>query len=97
MMRGLTYSNSNLPPILQKTIGRRQAAQHQRDIHFVMQVVDDVIKRRKTEDSGTHNDLLARMLTEPGPETGEPLDEVNVRNQTSPHRVPTPGHGEPAT
>ncbi|PQP21181.1 cytochrome P450 [Rhodococcus opacus] len=83
MMRGLTYinRNSNLPPILQKTIGRKQAAQHQRDIHYVKQVVDDVIKRRKTEDSGTHNDLLARMLTERDPETGELLDEVNVRNQ----------------
>ncbi|MGY4102026.1 cytochrome P450 [Nocardia sp. R16R-3T] len=84
MLRGLTYinRNSNLPPLLQKTLGRRAAAQHKRDIVYVHRVVDDVIAARKAGGTvGEHGDLLDRMLTVPDPDTGEQLDALNIRNQ----------------
>lgn len=84
MLRGLTYinRNSNLPPFLQKTLGRRAADQHKRDIFHVHQVVDDVIAARRASGTvGEHSDLLDRMLTVADPETGEQLDLINVRNQ----------------
>lgn len=86
MMRGLTYinRNSNLPPVLQKTLGRRKAAQHVRDVAYVKKVVDDVVinRKRKDDNGGVgHTDLLERMLTTADPDTGEQLDALNIRNQ----------------
>lgn len=84
MLRGLTYinRNSNLPPLLQKTLGRRAAAQHQRDIVYVHQVTDDIIAARQASGTvGQHADLLDRMLTVADPETGEQLDPINIRYQ----------------
>ncbi len=84
MLRGMTYinRNANLPPLLQKTLGRGAAAQHKRDIAYMHKVVDEVIAARRASGTlGQHNDLLDRMLTVPDPDTGEQLDLVNVRNQ----------------
>ncbi|MCX5042514.1 cytochrome P450 [Aldersonia sp. NBC_00410] len=88
MMRGLTYinRNANLPPILQKSIGYRQRAQHERDKRYVKDVVDDVVARRKAgvrveANATAGSDLLERMLSQPDPDSGEPLDEINIRNQ----------------
>ncbi|MGK8555676.1 cytochrome P450 [Nocardia gipuzkoensis] len=84
MLRGLTYinRNANLPPLLQKTLGRPAADQHKRDIVYVHQIVDDVIAARQAGGTvGEHGDLLDRMLTVPDPETGEQLDALNIRNQ----------------
>lgn len=84
MLRGLTYinRNSNLPPFLQKSIGRRAAAQHKRDIVYVHQAADDIIAARQASGTiGEHGDLLDRMLTVADPDTGDQLDAINVRNQ----------------
>lgn len=85
MLRGLTYinRNSNLPPLLQKTLGRKQAAQHQKDIVYVKRIVNDVIAARRLDHSepGSHHDLLDLMLTTADPDTGQRLDDDNIRNQ----------------
>lgn len=84
MLRGLTYinRNANLPPLLQKTLGRRAARQHRRDIAFMHRTVDDVIAARQASGTvGEHTDLLDRMLTTADPDTGERLDANNIRNQ----------------
>ncbi|WP_068056947.1 cytochrome P450 [Nocardia xishanensis] len=84
MLRGLRYinSNANLPPIIQKTVGRSASIQHKRDIAYVHEVVDEIIATRKSSGTvGEHSDLLDRMLTVPDPETGETLDDLNIRNQ----------------
>ncbi len=84
MLRGLHYINfnANLPPFLQKTFGRGAAAQHKRDILAVHSIVDEVIAARKSSGTvGEHGDLLDRMLTVPDPETGQRLDDTNIRNQ----------------
>lgn len=84
LMRSLYYinRNSNLPPLLQKTIGRRPAAQHRKDVVYAKTVVDEIVAARKREpDPGAHGDLLSLMLTTADPESGEQLDDANVRNQ----------------
>lgn len=84
MLRGLTYvsRSANMPPIVQKTVGRRRATQHAKDITYVQGVVDDVIATRRRENRlGEHGDLLDLMLTAKDPDSGECLDDNNIRNQ----------------
>ncbi|MGX1778584.1 cytochrome P450 [Nocardia brasiliensis] len=83
MLRGLTYinRNANLPPLLQRTLGRRAAAQHRRDIVYVHRVVDEVIIAREASGTvGEHGDLLDRMLTVADPQSGERLEPLSIRN-----------------
>ncbi|MGW6726011.1 cytochrome P450 [Nocardia sp. NPDC055029] len=84
MLRSLRYINSyaNLPTFLEKTVGRRAAAQHKRDIATTHAIVDEVIAARKAGGTvGEHGDLLDRMLTVEDPETGERLSDTNIRYQ----------------
>lgn len=62
--------------LLQRRIRRRNAA-HQA---YVDTLLDDVISARRA-DSASHDDLLALMLETPHPETGERLDDLNIRYQ----------------
>ncbi|MFR9753309.1 cytochrome P450 [Nocardia sp. 004] len=83
MLRTLTYLNraAYSHPLVEKTIFREQRAQHQRDVEFVNETIDDVIAHRMRTGTGGHGDLLDRMLTVPDPETGQLLDPTNVRHQ----------------
>lgn len=82
LRRGLTYLNKtiNLPTIVKTTMLRRQTAQHQRDIAYLHQVVDDMIAARAST-TEPRSDLLDLMLTTPDPLTGERLDEDAIHAQ----------------
>ncbi|MBL2225393.1 cytochrome P450, partial [Klebsiella pneumoniae] len=43
--------------------------------------VDNIIAERKSSGDQEENDLLSRMLNVPDPETGEKLDDENIRFQ----------------
>ncbi len=52
------------------------------DIHFMNSVVDELIRERKAGASGSNSsDLLSLMLSGRDPQTGEGLDDLNIRNQ----------------
>ena len=56
--------------------------QYQRDLKFMNDVVDQVIRERKASDrAGEQTDLLGLMLNAVDPVTGERLDDVNIRYQ----------------
>lgn len=55
--------------------------QYEADCATMAQIVDEVIEVRKLAPSSGPKDLLDLMLTSPDPETGEPLDSLNVRHQ----------------
>ncbi|MFJ9371557.1 cytochrome P450 [Nocardia sp. NPDC101769] len=83
MLRALTYINRSAysHPLIERTVFRQQRAQHRADVAMVNATIDEVIARRRREGAGEHSDLLDRMLTAADPETGELLDEKNIRNQ----------------
>ncbi|MFJ3929502.1 bifunctional cytochrome P450/NADPH--P450 reductase [Streptomyces sp. NPDC090029] len=59
----------------------RRSEQFRRDIALMIDLVDEVVRRRRASgDTGT-GDLLGRMLHTPDARTGRPLDDVNIRNQ----------------
>lgn len=60
-------------------IGKRR--QFQEDIQTMFSLVDAIIKERKARGKQDEVDLLARMLHERDPETGETLDDENIRYQ----------------
>ncbi|CAH0119924.1 Bifunctional cytochrome P450/NADPH--P450 reductase 1 [Paenibacillus sp. CECT 9249] len=55
--------------------------QYERDIHSMFSLADKIIAERKASGDQGETDLLARMLTAKDPETGEPLDDRNIRYQ----------------
>lgn len=59
----------------------REHRQFQSDMDLVFATVDRIIRERQAEDSVQHNDLLHAMLTGVDKQTGERLDEVNIRYQ----------------
>ena len=83
LLRELRYTNraAYSHPLVEQTIFRSQWKQHNRDVQLVHALVDDVIAARKQTGPGERGDLLDRMLVETDPETGEKLDDANVRNQ----------------
>ena len=83
LLRELRYTNraAYSHPRVEQTIFRSQWKQHNRDVQLVHALVDDVIAARKQTGPGERGDLLDRMLVETDPETGEKLDDANVRNQ----------------
>ncbi|WP_306370951.1 bifunctional cytochrome P450/NADPH--P450 reductase [Nocardiopsis sp. CC223A] len=52
-----------------------------RDIAYMEEVVDEVVRSRRASGDTSTGDLLGRMLHTPDPVTGEPLDDVNIRHQ----------------
>ncbi|MDT0330138.1 cytochrome P450 [Nocardiopsis lambiniae] len=52
-----------------------------RDVAFMEETVDDVIRARRASGDTSTADLLGRMLHTPDPVTGRPLDDVNIRHQ----------------
>jgi len=83
MLRVLTYVNRSAysHPLVERTVFRNERAQHRADVEFVNTEVDAVIAQRQREGAGEHGDLLDRMLTVADPETGQRLDQENIRNQ----------------
>ncbi|MBC9715165.1 cytochrome P450 [Streptomyces sp. TRM66268-LWL] len=48
---------------------------------YLTEIIDDVIRARRSAGEDRTDDLLGLMLHTRHPETGNPLDEVNIRNQ----------------
>ncbi|MFJ5999937.1 bifunctional cytochrome P450/NADPH--P450 reductase [Streptomyces sp. NPDC092370] len=59
----------------------KQAEQFREDVAFMKDLVDDVIRQRRASGDQSTDDLLGRMLHTRDAVTGEPLDDVNIRNQ----------------
>lgn len=55
--------------------------QFQKDIQTMFSLVDQIIDERKASGNEGENDLLARMLSGVDPDTGEKLDDENIRYQ----------------
>lgn len=62
-------------------VRHRAIKQHDEDVAYVRRVVDDVITARRLDPDPPTDDLLALMLTTADPESGEHLDDENIRNQ----------------
>ncbi|MFI6638581.1 bifunctional cytochrome P450/NADPH--P450 reductase [Streptomyces sp. NPDC050504] len=59
----------------------RQAERFRADAALMTELVDEVIRRRRASGDTRTDDLLGRMLHTRDTVTGEPLDDVNIRNQ----------------
>ncbi|WP_412103374.1 bifunctional cytochrome P450/NADPH--P450 reductase [Rossellomorea aquimaris] len=59
----------------------RTKRQFQHDTQTMFSMVDNIIAERKANGSQEENDLLSRMLNVKDPETGEKLDDENIRFQ----------------
>ncbi|PUA36516.1 NADPH--cytochrome reductase [Paenibacillus elgii] len=55
--------------------------QYEQDIQLMFSLVDKIIAERKAKGDQGETDLLARMLTAKDPETGQQLDDQNIRYQ----------------
>lgn len=55
--------------------------QFQHDIQAMFSTVDQIISERRASKTDNKDDLLAHMLTSKDPETGEMLDDENIRYQ----------------
>ncbi|WP_347551838.1 cytochrome P450 [Pseudalkalibacillus hwajinpoensis] len=59
----------------------RSKKQFREDIEYMFSLVDDLIAERKKNGDQGEDDLLSHMLKGKDPETGEPLDDENIRFQ----------------
>lgn len=62
-------------------VHHKAVKQQDEDVAYVRRVVDDVIRARRADPATQADDLLALMLTTADPETGQHLDDGNIRNQ----------------
>ncbi|SDI79549.1 unspecific monooxygenase/cytochrome P450 / NADPH-cytochrome P450 reductase [Frankineae bacterium MT45] len=69
-----------LLPFMAK-LRRRSIARNKRDIEYMSAEVDRVVQARRSSGQTSDADLLGLMLQAADPQTGERLDEVNIRNQ----------------
>ncbi|SEL57214.1 cytochrome P450 [Rhodococcus maanshanensis] len=83
MLRALRHAEQTAIPIpFRGLFAGKAERQNDADIAYVAGVVDEVIaERRASPDETRRPDLLDLMLDSADPETGERLDEVNIRNQ----------------
>lgn len=65
---------------IQQRFAKKSTAQFNADIATMNKLVDDVIAQRRTNPTDA-KDLLNLMLTAVDPETGEGLDDLNIRYQ----------------
>jgi len=68
-------------PVVDALLGRGAEKRNSADVAYLAQVVDEVVRARRDSGDTRADDLLGLMLNAPHPDTGEPLDEVNIRNQ----------------
>ncbi|UOQ46876.1 bifunctional cytochrome P450/NADPH--P450 reductase [Gracilibacillus caseinilyticus] len=66
---------------LQTKLMHKTQRQFKQDILEMFQLVDGIITDRKANSSQQENDLLARMLHAKDPDTGEKLNDENIRYQ----------------
>ncbi|MFK4071564.1 bifunctional cytochrome P450/NADPH--P450 reductase [Streptomyces sp. NPDC029674] len=80
LVRGLAHSQAKLTRDPAGDYAADDAA-FEADAAFLARVVDEVIEARKASGDTSADDLLGLMLNSPHPESGETLDEANIRNQ----------------
>ena len=80
MVRVLAANMAKLTriPVLERL--RKDPSDYRADIDTMNELVDEVIRQRR-ENPTDSNDLLNLMLTAEDPETGECLDDLNIRQQ----------------
>ncbi|TGB04873.1 bifunctional cytochrome P450/NADPH--P450 reductase [Halobacillus salinus] len=82
MVRALDEAMHQLQRLdVQDKLMIRTKRQFNHDIQVMYSLVDRIIAERKAEEKPVDNDLLARMLNVKDPETGEKLDDENIRYQ----------------
>ncbi|TLS38663.1 bifunctional cytochrome P450/NADPH--P450 reductase [Pseudalkalibacillus caeni] len=82
MIRALNESMHQIQRLdIQEKLMIRTKRQFQHDIQRMFSLVDSIIAERKEEEGNEENDLLSRMLNVKDPETGEMLDDENIRYQ----------------
>jgi cytochrome P450 len=75
-LREMTFANrkTDTLPLFEKLFLRKRRRQHEDDVKYAHQVVDQIIAERKGKGAGRKNDILDLMLNTVDPETGEGLD-----------------------
>lgn len=84
MIRALTFAQREAlsPPSLVRSLVLHRAIRRQEaDVKYLADVVDAVIRERRAAPDDTADDLLALMMSATDPESGERLDEANIRDQ----------------
>ncbi|MET3942636.1 cytochrome P450/NADPH-cytochrome P450 reductase [Paenibacillus sp. PvP094] len=82
MVRALDESMSSLQRLrLQDKLMISKKKQFEQDIRSMFALVDHIIAERKEQPQEGADDLLSYMLTGKDPETGETLDDENIRYQ----------------
>ncbi|MDA1477357.1 bifunctional cytochrome P450/NADPH--P450 reductase [Bacillus changyiensis] len=82
MVRGLNESMRQMKRLaLQDQLMFKTRRNFNRDIELMFSYVDQIIAERKQNADKTGNDLLSLMLHAKDPETGEKLDDKNIRYQ----------------
>ncbi|SFR62078.1 cytochrome P450 / NADPH-cytochrome P450 reductase [Marinobacter daqiaonensis] len=80
MVRVLAANMAKLTQLPMFNRLRRDPADYYADIDTMNALVDEVIRARRENPTGD-NDLLNLMLTAEDPDTGETLDDLNIRHQ----------------
>lgn len=80
LVRGLAHSQAKLARDPAGDYAADDAA-FEADAAYLARVVDEVIEARKASGDTSADDLLGLMLNSPHPDSGETLDEANIRNQ----------------
>ncbi|MFD9939192.1 bifunctional cytochrome P450/NADPH--P450 reductase [Nonomuraea sp. NPDC059023] len=60
---------------------RKRTRRFHEDVRAMEALVDEVIRQRRESGDQSTGDLLGRMLHSRDPETGQPLDDLNIRYQ----------------
>lgn len=82
MVRALDESMSSLQRLrLQDKLMITKKKQFEQDIRSMFSLVDHIIAERKQQPQEGADDLLSHMLSGKDPETGETLDDENIRYQ----------------
>ena len=68
-------------PNLQTKLMVRTGRQYAADLQLMHGMTQDLISKRRASGSTDRNDLLDRMLNAADPQSGESLDDENIRNQ----------------
>lgn len=82
MVRALDEAMQQMQRLsLQDKLMVQTKRQFQHDIQTMFTLVDNIIAERRASEHQEENDLLSRMLHVKDPETGEKLDDENIRFQ----------------
>lgn len=82
MVRALDEAMAQIPRLeIQDKLKIMTKRQYKKDIDTLNSLVDKIIAERKSNGEQDSEDLLSRMLNSKDPETGEGLDDENIRYQ----------------